>query len=237
MLTLHRFSTGRQLYDSYTTVLAMQHTDSKDKDSQELLRRIVPIIMENGLKATTMDSVATRLGMSKRTLYEIFHSKSEMIKAVLDANERQAQEFISEVFSRYDNVLEALVEVFKYNRDLMGRMSVSFFHDMDRLYKDRRADYEHSREGRYEKMMEIFRRGVRQGVFRPDVDYSVQIRMMSIQMEGFKRMEEFFPSDITLQRVYDTITLAFLRSIASPKGMGMLDKLTGALQGELKVTD
>ncbi|MDE6446771.1 MAG: TetR/AcrR family transcriptional regulator, partial [Muribaculaceae bacterium] len=53
-------------------------------EHNRLLAAIYPIIREHGLKGATMDMVARRLGMSKRTLYEIFQNKSAMIIEVLE---------------------------------------------------------------------------------------------------------------------------------------------------------
>lgn len=202
----------------------MQRSDSKEEDYRQLTARIVPIMLKNGLKGSTMDTVAASLGMSKRTLYEIFGSKNNMIKEALEALERTNTEYFNRALEESDNVMEALIMVFKHNRDLMSHINVDFYRDMDRLYKDRREDYEKARECRHEKVLQMFRRGVEQGMFRPDVDYSVQSRMMGLQMESMKRMEELFPPDITLQRVFDAIIVGFLRSIASPKGMKILDE-------------
>lgn len=207
----------------------MQRADLQEKDYQALLSEIVPIILSKGLKSTTMDNVAAALGMSKRTLYEIFGSKSEMLREVIGALERQSQDYFVKVFSSADNIMEAFFTVFKYNRDIMGRVNVDFYRDMDRLYKDKRKEYEQSRESRHEKMLEMFRLGVEQGVFRKDVDYPIQSRMMGLQMEALKRNEELFPQDMPLQRVFDAIIVGFLRSIASEKGMAILDKLTTEL--------
>lgn len=187
-------------------------------------------MLENGLKGTTMDIVAARLGMSKRTLYEIFTSKSNMIRAVIKAMEHQNQAFVSKVFAESENVLDALITIFLHNRDFVSRVNVDFYRDMDGLYKDKREEYEQSRESRYRKMLEMFKVGVEQGMFRPDVDYNVQIRMMGLQMESMKRMEELFPPGISLQRVFDAAIVGFLRSIVSPEGMELLDRKINNLQ-------
>ena len=185
--------------------------------------------MEKGLKSTTMDTVASRLGMSKRTLYEIFGSKDGMINATLDEMEREGKEYVAQTFATTENVMEAIIKVFKHNRDNMRSINVNFFRDLD-LYKDKRATYDKTRHARYDEVMKMFQKGVEEGMFRPDVDYGIQTRIMGIQMEGLKRMEEFFPPDIALLRVYDAIIVGFLRSIASPKGMHILDRLTHDLE-------
>ena len=207
----------------------MQQSDNKEKDLNELIERIVPLILSKGLKATTMDSVAGALGISKRTLYEIFDSKSEMIRQALVCLSRKNQEYATEVFARSENVMEALIAIFKRNRDLIGNVNVDFYRDMDRLYKDKRATIDEWRQSNHDKMLQMLRLGVEQGMFRPDVDYNVQSRMMSLQMEALKRIEELFPSDISLLRVFDAIIIGFLRSIASEKGMKILDRLTDSL--------
>lgn len=197
----------------------------------------MPILLEKGLKSATMDSVAAELGMSKRTLYEIFESKSQMIKEALGEMERRSQEHFVKSFSEADNVMEAFIEVFGYNRDLMKSVNVDFYRDMDRLYKENRKHYEHTRLERHERMLRMFELGVEQGMFRKDVDYRIQSRMMALQMEGLKRIEELFPQDITLQRVFDSIIVSFLRSIATPEGMKILDKWTNKNQTNYKINE
>ena len=207
----------------------MQRSDLQDSDYEALLSRIVPIMLSNGLKATTMDNVAAELGMSKRTLYEIFGSKSVMLREALQQLERQSREYYVKVFASADNIMEAMFKIFKYNRDLIKDVNPDFYRDMDRLSKDKRKEYEQTREQRHEEMLKVFKLGVDQGMFRPDVDYPIQSRMMGIQMEALKRNEELFPPEIPLQRVFDAIIVSFLRSIASEKGMRILDKLTEEL--------
>ena len=203
----------------------MQPSDSKQQERIDLVKKIVPIVVEKGLKSTTMDIVASRLGMSKRTLYEIFGSKDQLLKETLSEIERENHVFVKRAFAESENVMEALIDIFKHNRDRLERVNVNFFRDMD-LYKDKRETYEKNGKARHESMLEMFDLGVKQGMFRPDVDYNIQSRIMGIQMESLKRMEQFFPADIKLVRVFDAIIVGFLRSIASEKGMRVLDKLT-----------
>ncbi|MCH5213865.1 MAG: TetR/AcrR family transcriptional regulator [Muribaculaceae bacterium] len=204
----------------------MQHPDSLQDNRSQMIGKILPIITEKGLKATTMDLVAQRLGISKRTLYEVFPSKSEMLKEALQALGNQTQAYLTKAFAESDNVMEALITIFKHNRDLIGAVNINFYRDMDHLYKDKRQAYDHTRDVHHEKMMHLYRLGVEQGMFRPDVDYEVQGRMIGLQMEALKRVEELFPAGITLQRVFDSIIVGFLRSIASDKGRKVLENLT-----------
>jgi AcrR family transcriptional regulator len=192
-------------------------------DEQRLLSAIFPIIIEKGIKATTMDLLAHRLGMSKRTLYEIFDNKTDLIRRVLDHHEEHHHELGKRIIASAPNMMVALMQLFDLHRQDMVYMNVSFFRDMDRLYPHLRCDYEERHEQHRRYMMQIFRIGVEQGVFRGDINFSILLRMMEIQAESLKRMENLFPPDITLLEIYDTLTLGFLRSIASRQGHDLLD--------------
>lgn len=204
----------------------MQPAESKDKNKERLLEKIVPVILGKGLKGATMDGVAAVLGISKRTLYETFGSKSEMINEALDFMQCASHRLMADAFANSENAMEALIIIFKHNRDVIGNINVEFYRDMDRLYKDKRAGYDRDYECRRHNMLKIFELGVKQGIFREDVDYDVYSRTLRLQLEAIKRIEELFPKDVPLLRVFDTIILGFLRSIASPKGMEVLESKT-----------
>ena len=194
-----------------------------EKEKEALIDNILPILIDKGLKAATMDYVASALQMSKRTLYEVFGSKSGMIRQVLDKMSRRHEEFIRSRFRECGNTLDAMISIYSFHRDMMRRISANFFHDMDRFYKEERACYDKDSDCRHVEMLKIIRRGVEEGMFRPDVDYNVHLRIMGIQMESLKRTEEIFPPDIEFLRVYDAIIIGFLRSIVTPEGMKRLD--------------
>lgn len=203
----------------------MEQMIISDESYNRLLEAIFPIITSKGLKATTMDNVAASLSMSKRTLYEIFGSKSEMLSAVIRYFHGRHQRLLERIFESSDSVMEAMYRVLLLNKKAMREFSVEFFRDMDSYYKELRDLYESESKGWNENLMTTIRLGVEQGVFREDVNYPITLRMMRIQMESLKRMEEFFPPDVRLQDALDTIIVGFLRSIASQKGMEILDEI------------
>ncbi|MDE5773816.1 MAG: TetR/AcrR family transcriptional regulator [Muribaculaceae bacterium] len=182
------------------------------------------IMIENGLKGTTMDLVAARLRISKRTLYEIFESKIDMLTAALDYVSRERTAEFEAVIKSADNILEAILTIFDLHQKDLALINVNFFRDMDRLYSMMRHRYDSQRRIREEYTRKIFMIGVEQGYFRNDLNYKILCRTLEIQMESLKRMEELFPDDTSLVDIYKTITLTFLRGIVTPKGQEILDK-------------
>ncbi|MBD5311380.1 MAG: TetR/AcrR family transcriptional regulator [Muribaculaceae bacterium] len=202
------------------------HKDTLPPDTYAALAEsIMDIIYTQGPKAATMDYVAAKLQMSKRTLYEIFGSKEDMIIDVVAYDMHKHHALYREIFNSSPDVLVALTRIFRKQRDLMARTSPRFFRDMDNIYHKVRDTYDHLHKEHEEAMLTVFNKGVEQGMFRPGVNYRVLNRLMKVQMESLKRMEEVFPPDITLVEAYDTISMGLLHSIATPEGMAKLNLL------------
>lgn len=203
----------------------MNRNSLSPSDYNRLLEAIAPIIKERGLKATTMDLVASRLGMSKRTLYEIFESKNEMAGEVLENLHLYHINNMRKLFETSPNVLEAWVKLIRFHGSMMRGISADFFRDMDHHFKEVRGHYRQLEDERRKEMENLFERGVDEGVFRPDLNFKIQGRIFEIQMESLKRMEQLFPKDISPAEVYNNICIGFLRSIVTPKGLEMLESL------------
>ncbi|MCM1152281.1 MAG: TetR/AcrR family transcriptional regulator [Muribaculum sp.] len=183
------------------------------------------ILFSKGMKAATMDNVAASLGMSKRTLYEIFGSKDQLIFDTLSYNNRLHIAKIEKIFSECANVLEACIKITLDFAENMRNVSPEFFRDMDHFYRDMRPNYEDLREKRRAKILEVFHKGVRQGVFRPDINYNLYLEMFDLQMEALKRAEGKLPSDISIAEIHVTMMLVSLRGISSSEGIRIFDEL------------
>ncbi|MDE6399747.1 MAG: TetR/AcrR family transcriptional regulator [Muribaculaceae bacterium] len=211
----------------------MTREDMTPEAYGDLLDSIMPILLKNGLKATTMDFIASSLKMSKRTLYEIFKSKGDMISETLKTLHKRLAEANNEILKSSGNALEALLRGFLHHRDVMRMVNVDFFRDMDSLYADARKDCDPSKEAYLDIFVRVLETGASQGLFRKDINFMVQCKMVAIQMESLKRMEEIFPPDISLLEVYDSICIGFLRGISTPEGSAKLDALLEELNNEL----
>lgn len=203
----------------------MEQNSISHEAYENLLKAILPIILKNGMKVTTMDKVASTLSMSKRTLYEIFDSKEEMLKAVIGYYHKEHINMVMRIFQESETIMEAFYLVFKTLQRIMEQASTDFFRDMDSSYAKLRPVYDNQSDTWQTNMMKAFEEGLEQGVFRSDVNYPILFRMFRIQMESLKRMEEFLPADVKLSEAFDTVCMSFLRSIASQKGMIILENI------------
>ena len=189
----------------------------------DLQRRILKLLLAKGLKGLTMDLLASELSMSKRTLYEIFGSKHNLIEKALDYMHSKMHALFVDIFLTSPDIITALSEMFHVQGEMLSLITIDFFHDMDTLYPEIKQVYEAKRVDHDSHWSQVYNRGVEEGVLRPDVNYPILLEMMHVQMEALKRMEDHFDGQFTLEEIFNTINGGFLRSIASEKGLRIID--------------
>lgn len=195
----------------------------KDKRS-ELRARIVKVAsdlyLRQGIKRVTMDDVAHALRISKRTLYEVFREKEEL---VIDCVKLQRQEFqkqVDEFHIQGSNVLESTLKTIHFAMRQYTETSKLFFDDVN-IYPQVKELMLKDRENKREASLAYFNLGVEQGLFLPDLDYDIIATLNDYQTRMLMENTSFKGHSITL--VAETILLTFLRGIVTDKGRQILD--------------
>ena len=203
----------------------MERPNLPDQQYHKLLESIFQLIKENGPRHASMDLVASRLGMSKRTLYEIFDSKDQMLREVLEHQHVIMSAKLKRLFAESGNVLEGLVRIIAYQQAFFNGLCPDFFRDMDKEYKHIRSEYDAEEHFHNREFARVIETGKEQGLIRSDIDFPLQFTLLRVQMESLKRMEENFPPGISPLQVYNAIAHGFLRSIATVAGLEELERL------------
>lgn len=191
---------------------------------ERIMNEVFRMIRSKGLKRTTMDAVAASLGMSKRTIYEIYGNKISLLTKCLKFHHKQRLNTINLFFEESPTAIEALYKVFYMHLQFIHNTSVHFFEDMDEHFKHLRPTYDENNDPLINGLKAAIDQGIAQGVFRAEINYTIAIRMFSIQMEAIKRMEDYFPKEITCSEVFHAVVISFLRTIATPQGVQILDE-------------
>lgn len=209
-------------------------TDSEKTDKyNRLLPAILRMLIDKGLKGLTMDLLASELSMSKRTLYELFDSKHNLISVTLDYMFGIIRRMSREIFQASPDIITALSEIFHLQAELLCMLSIDFFHDMDTLYPDIKRIYEENHDAEISDWEVVYQRGIEEGLLREDVNHEVLCYMMKVQMEALKRMENEFAGKFTLEEIFITITDGFLRSIATTEGIKKLENFLPTARKDL----
>lgn len=201
--------------------MAQNCNGHQEEVRERILRRAMDLFFANGIKSVKMDDIAADLQMSKRTLYEMFEDKENLLLASIRYNHEQNKRRIAEIASQGDNPLEVFAGVFNMKMDEVRRVSAQFITDCKR-YDSIAKGFEEESKTRKEDMLRFVNSCVEQGLFRSGVDYVLITRMFDLVSRAMMEHEIYkeFPMQEIVYTVYDT----FFRGICTPKGLEILDK-------------
>jgi len=178
-----------------------------------------------GLKSVTMDEIASRLGVSKKTIYQSFEDKNQLVDEVVadlltynesccNRDRQKASDAIHEVFL----AMEMVQEMFE-------NMNPVILYDMERNYP---ATYQKFLQHKYNFLFKVIRenieRGKREELYREDVnsDVAAKIRLETMMLPF---NQEIFPKNkYNLVELEHQMIEYFLFGIATLKGYKLILK-------------
>lgn len=199
----------------------------------ELKDRIIQqasmLFFTKGVKSMTMSDVANELGISKRTLYEVFRDKEELLEACICCQLEKADQEINEIIAHSEDVIDTLMRVYAKNlREVQGT-SRSVIHDLKKYY----APVYHKIECRQKEGMSLFEpllaKGVEEGLIRDDVNFEILTWLLKAQFKALL-YDDIMPTDkFPIEEFVRVIILNFIRGIVTPEGNEKVDKIVAEL--------
>ncbi|MFA0964740.1 TetR/AcrR family transcriptional regulator [Roseivirga sp. BDSF3-8] len=160
----------------------MATTDKRKGQIKEAARSL---FYQRGFTSVTMNDIARSLGMSKKTLYQFYSSKKELLEAILSDFESIVSGRIEEILA--DESLpftEKLKSFLSYLGQAMNHISNVLVHDIKvhlPAMWERLEDYK--RTAAFDRFDRLIAEGVRQGYVRKDIERPVVIALYSCAIE------------------------------------------------------
>jgi len=192
---------------------------------KHLRLRIVEVASQafraEGIKSVTMDEIAHRLSISKRTLYQVFRDKEELLMACFEARRQHEKDFLDGIMAKTDNVMEVLLSAFAHKMEDLGQVSPAYLPDLRKYPRLVEVCDSYARLEEADSIA-FMERGIAQGIFRPDVDFKIVFPLLRGLM-GFAMEEPRF-RDCRLVDIFCNSAMVIVRGCATTKGIAMIDE-------------
>ena len=194
---------------------------NRDDIRERAIETTSEIVLKCGNLSVRMDDVAQELSVSKRTLYEIFGSKEELLVECMKRHIARMSKIIADEMGREEDVLTVFIKHLEVLIAESRERDHNKFEDMDKYPKLKKLFHEHLADMacRMRGFMEL---GVRQGVFRDDLN--MDVLMKSFSAMGTMANKESESGQFRYDELIDGTIVVLLRGIATPKGMEKLDR-------------
>lgn len=204
----------------------MQENLEISKYKKSLRGRIPEVAMKlflaNGINSVRMDDVAKQMGISKRTIYEIYDNKEALLFDVVVAHFKHRLVNMEFVLRKCTNVMEILLEVYRMKVADFKNTNPLFFTEMVRypqLHQFLVEQNDHMREN----SLQFMQRGIKEGYFRKDVNY--EIAGLLFDAMGAYIMEKELYRKYSIEDIFRDIVFVSLRGMCTDKGIEAIDSM------------
>jgi AcrR family transcriptional regulator len=181
-----------------------------------------------GIRNVTMDEIAASLGISKRTVYEAFKDKTELVQTCIKGLSRLQDQKNQEIILGSANVIEAIFLFMQEGIKAMNSINPVFFTDIRKYYPGIwKPLHDENREKAHRITHTLLRKGLNEGLFRKDIHVGIVSKLFHEQM-NLLADEKIFPRDeYTPSEVFKNLVISFTRGISTNKGIEIIDRILG----------
>lgn len=192
---------------------------------REILEAASDLFLTIGFKSVTMDDLASEMGMSKKTIYTYFKTKTELVKASTEHLFFRINAGIEEIRTKN---LNPIVELFTINKFVFKHLKNESSSPEFQLLKYYPKIHASLNEKKFTAIHECIVRGIERGkelgIFRIEIDPEIISRFYFFSITEIKNKDLFPEKDFITYEVIQAYLDYHIRGISTNKGIEILEK-------------
>jgi AcrR family transcriptional regulator len=186
-------------------------------------KRILEIATEQffryGIRAVTMEDIARLAGISKKTIYQEFADKKDLVKEVFETILEGDRVNLNFIMDKEDGVIEHLVHTSKMMRERLQNMHPMVVMEIQKFFPEAWRMFEDYKERViFDDMVNVLEKGKALGYFRPEIDSVILAKVRISQITSAFDPENFGRSNFNVAEEQMVLLDHFLHGIFTEKG-------------------
>jgi TetR/AcrR family transcriptional regulator, cholesterol catabolism regulator len=193
-------------------------------DNKERIKlQATDLFMKYGVRSVSMDDIANSLGMSKKTIYQFYADKDELVDAVV-LHEIQHNEHCCELDRQgSENAIHELFMAMDMVVEMFHSMNPSLLYDLQKYHpKAFQKFHTHKNDYLFNVIRENLVRGIKEDLFRDDINidiiarFRVELMMLPFNPEFQSKVKH------NLAEIEEELILHYLFGLVNMKGYKMI---------------
>lgn len=188
---------------------------------QSIVETAMRLFMLHGIKAVKMDDIAHDLVISKRTLYELYDNKEQLLYEGVRYYHEKRQLDLEAYEAGGHNVLEVIIHLYRYHVEEFGQTNPLFYEDVVKypsVFNALMARQRHNQS----LFLEFMQRGVKEGFFQADVNYQLVAQMFEAFTTHLRQHHLY--QQFSFEELFFSTFFVMLRGFCTVKGITFLDQ-------------
>ena len=199
----------------------MEENEAKDK----ILAGAEKLFMKYGIRSVSMDDIARHLSVSKKTLYQHFADKDELVTVMSQHHMKQEVVEYEEITKASENSIDELNKISVRIKCDMEEMNPSLLYDLQKFHPRAWALWlNHKSDFIMRSIVRNLNQGINEGYFRKDINPEIPAISRLILIESAFD-DRIFPKDkFNLAEVQSQLFDHFVYGLCTEKGRKLYQK-------------
>lgn len=191
----------------------------------KILFKADEICRKVGFRAMTLDDIASKLNISKKTIYQYFEDKDALVDAIMDIEVTNTKTECLAIMEIAENAIDEIFRSIEFMTKDLNEMNPIILHDLYKFYPNAYQKVEMLKNTFfYDIIANNLKKGIKEGYYRKNINVDILTKMrLQTLMLGFE--QNIFPSiSYNIVDVNKEILMHFLHGIASEKGQKLINE-------------
>ncbi len=191
---------------------------------QNIINEAIPLFIQFGFKSVTIDDIAIKMGVSKKTIYAHFPKKVTLVE--------------TSVFMHFNNVFEKILNISKHSKDpiiglyqikkeALKHLSNEKNSPVYQLQKYYSSIYYKLQQMEFNTLGGMFseslKKGIEMGLFRSEININFVTRIFFNGIRGINDVQLFPIEEYRIDQLLINFSEYHLRAICTPAGVEKLN--------------
>jgi len=196
-----------------------------NEKEKELFLKSSEFFLQNGIKSLTMNDIASKLGISKKTLYQYVSDKNDLVKQCISLHINSNECDMKAVCEESQNAIEELVNMSKVAGEIMSKMHPSILFDLQKYHPEAWALV---REFEDHTILELTKtnllKGIEQGLYRKEMNVEIIASLYVSVVQSIFSNANPTKQNVSLTEQYLEIFNYHIRGIANNNGIKLINQ-------------
>lgn len=192
------------------------------------------LFIQQGVKSTSMDEIASNLGISKRTIYQNFKDKEDLLLHYIRYLETIHADYLKDVSKNEETVVHIFLRTIDMHKDLEF-FNIKFIDDVEKYYLKAKKELQAQEKRGVASIEKFLRQGIEQEVVRQDINIEVVSYLLQDSNRSFLNATRITNKTFTNWELFFTSMINFIRGISTHKGIDIVDNYLAKYNSEKNI--
>ena len=194
-------------------------------DRQIIIDTATGLYLKFGIKSIRIDDLADEQGVSKKTIYEQFRNKQELIGFVLDEIRSFIHKGIKKEIDSRDDIFDSMLGACIFFVTIIDKLTSSFVYTLKKYQNTSYCDLkEFSDKELYSRFEKLINNGIQKGYFRNDLPFNTLFQIYIARISGIFNSSSDYQNILFTKETFFLMLVNNIRGITTIEGHKIFDE-------------